>query len=91
MVRRRVSAVSNHEATGLSSSFETRRAPQDEERDRKISNSSRRRTPTVPFSHQNTGRKDADAAAFLISNKSCCVNARTLLIDADPLAGIVRG
>jgi len=32
----------------------------------------------------------AYAAAFLISNKSSCVNARTLLIDAGPLL-IVRG
>jgi hypothetical protein len=45
----------------------------------------------VPFSRQKTGRKDAYAAAFLISNKSSCVDARTPLIDAGPLAGIVRG
>jgi hypothetical protein len=79
MVRRRVSAVSNHEATA--SSHPSRRgedaAPQDEERDRKISRRSRRRTPTVPFSSQNIGRKDVYAAAFLIPNESSYVDAGT--------------
>jgi hypothetical protein len=46
----------------------------------------RRSTLAGSFDRQWAGRKDADVSALLISNKSSCVNARTLPIDAGPLA-----